>query len=360
MWQDLKITLEKVNIEQLKEKPDQNNLGFGDYFTDHMFLMKWNKELGWHDSEICPYHEFKIDPAALVFHYGQAIFEGLKAYRSKDDQIMLFRPKDNFERMNESALRICMPRIPVDKVLKGLRALLYLERDWVPSAPGASLYIRPTMIAVEPKLGVKPATSYYFYIILSPVGAYYAEGFSPTKIYISDKYVRAVKGGVGYAKTAGNYAASLLACEEAKQAGYAQVLWLDACENKYIEEVGTSNIFFLIGDELITPPLGGSILPGITRDSVMKLAEKLGITVKEKRISIDDVIVANENGSLKEAFGTGTAAVISPIGEFLYRDRKFFVNNGEIGEVSQRLFDELQQIQFGSGEDSFNWTVRVC
>lgn len=360
MWQDLEISLKKASNEQLKEKPDQNNLGFGVHFTDHMFMMKWNKEKGWHDSEICPYHEFKMDPAAMVFHYGQAIFEGLKAYMGKDGQIRLFRPKDNFERMNNSALRMCMPRLPVEKVVKGLKALIYLDREWVPSSLGATLYIRPTMIAVEPMLGVKPSASYCFYMIMSPVGAYYAEGFNPTKIFVSDKYVRAVKGGVGSAKTAGNYAASLLASEEAKKAGYTQVLWLDACEHKYIEEVGTSNIFFLINDELITPPLSGSILPGLTRDSVMKLAGEWGITVSEKQLTIDEVLAASQDGSLKEVFGAGTAAVISPVGELLYKDRKYLINNGVAGELAQKLFVELQQIQFGEKEDSFKWSVTVC
>jgi branched-chain amino acid aminotransferase len=359
MWQDQEITLKKADKDQLKEKPDQKNLGFGVHFTDHMFMMKWNKEKGWHDSEICPYHEFKMDPAAMVFHYGQAIFEGLKAYRGKDDQIRLFRPKDNFERMNTSALRMCMPRIPVEKVVKGLRALIYLDRDWVPSSPGATLYIRPTMIAVEPMLGVKPSASYYFYMIMCPVGAYYPEGFNPTKIFVSDKYARAVKGGVGNAKTAGNYAASLLASEEAKKAGYTQVLWLDACENKYIEEVGTSNIFFLINDELITPPLSGSILPGLTRDSVMKLAGEWGITVSEKRLAIDDVIAANQDGSLREVFGTGTAAVISPVGELFYKEQKYLINNGAAGELAEKLFRELQKIQFGETANSFKWSVKV-
>ncbi len=359
MWQDLEVTLKKAERNQLKEKPDQQNLGFGRYFTDHMFLMKWNKERGWHDAEICPYHDFTINPAAMVFHYGQAIFEGLKAYRSKDDAISLFRPKDNFERMNSSALRMCMPRIPIDKVLKGLKALLYLDRDWIPSAEGATLYIRPTMIAVDPMIGVKPATSYYFYIILCPVGAYYAEGFNPTKIYITDKYVRAVSGGVGEAKTAGNYAASLLASEEAKREGYTQVLWLDACEHKYIEEVGTSNIFFVINDELITPPLGGSILAGVTRDSVIQLAKSWDIAVAEKRLTIDEVIAASGNGSLTEVFGTGTAAVISPVGELNYKGSQYIINNGEIGSLSQRLYDELQQIQFGNSEDPFEWSVRL-
>jgi branched-chain amino acid aminotransferase len=359
MWEDMEVTLKKAEPKQLKEKPAPDNLGFGMHFTDHMFLMKWDQQQGWHDAEICPYHQFQLDPAAMALHYGQAIFEGLKGYRGKDDQLFLFRPKDNFNRMNESAMRMCMPRIPVDKVLKALKALLYLEKDWVPTAEGATLYIRPTMIAVEPTLGVKPSSQYYFFIIMCPVGAYYAEGFSPTKIYVTEKYVRAVKGGVGNAKTAGNYAASLLASEEAKKAGYTQVLWLDACDRKSIEEVGTSNIFLVIDDELITPPLHGSILSGITRDSVMKLASEWGVNVTEKRITIDEVISANKDGRLKEAFGSGTAAVISPIGELFYKGEKYIINNGETGELSKRLFDELQMIQNGEKGDSFNWTVRV-
>lgn len=359
MWKDLEVALEKVEPDKCKAKPSPDNLGFGVHFTDHMFLMTWTKDGGWHDAKICPYQDFSMDPASMVFHYGQAIFEGLKAYRGKDDQLFLFRPVDNFERMNVSALRMCMPRIPVENVVKALKALLYLEKDWVPKKEGATLYIRPTMIAVEPALGVTPSSKYYFYIILSPVGAYYAEGFNPTKIYISDEYVRAVKGGVGHVKTAGNYAASLYMSEIAKKEGYTQVLWLDACEHKYIEEVGTSNIFFKIAGELVTPPLGGSILGGLTRDSVIKLAESWGIKVSERKISIDEVLEAKEKGTLEEAFGTGTAAVISPVGEFLYKNTTYTVNNGETGELSTRLFTELQAIQNGTQDDPFKWVVRV-
>ena len=360
MWEDLEVTVEKVGEEKKKVKPAQGeDLGFGIHFTDQMFMMVWNREKGWHDARICPYQDFRMDPAALVFHYGQAIFEGLKAYRGEDGQIFLFRPRDNFERMNRSAVRMCMPRLPVDKVLKALKAMLYLEKDWIPTAAGASLYIRPTMIAVEPRLGVKAADEYYFYIILSPVGAYYPEGFTPTRIYVSDEHARAAKGGVGSAKTAGNYAASLLTTQQAKKAGYTQVLWLDACEKKYIEEVGTSNIFFVIGDDVITPSLDGSILEGITRDSVLKLAESWGYTTTERRISIEEVVAAAEDGTLKEAFGTGTAAVISPIGELYYRERAITVNGGRTGELSQRLYDALQGIQTGRKDDPFKWVVRV-
>jgi len=358
MWEDLEITLEKVAADKKKKKPDQNNLGFGVHFTDHMFLMKWNREKGWHEAKICPYSDFHLDPAAMLFHYGQAIFEGLKAYRGKDDQIFLFRPKDNFERMNVSALRMCMPRIPVEKVLKSLKALLYLEKEWIPVAEGTTLYIRPTMIGVEPFLGVRPSGEYYFYMILSPVGAYYKEGCSPTKIYVSDEYVRAVKGGVGYAKTSGNYAASLFTSELAKKAGCTQVLWLDACEHKYVEEVGTSNIFFKIADELITPPLDGSILPGVTRDAVIKLADSWGVNVSERNISIDEVLEANEKGELQESFGTGTAAVISPVGELHYKEKTYVINEGRTGELSSKLFTEIQAIQKGEKEDPFKWTVR--
>ncbi|MFH0783203.1 MAG: branched-chain amino acid aminotransferase [Pseudomonadota bacterium] len=359
MWEDLEIALEKVSGEKLKQKPSPETLGFGVHFTDYMFLMKWQREHGWHDAKICGKEEFRIDPAAMVFHYGQAIFEGLKAYRGKDDQLFLFRPKDNFERMNKSAVRMCMPRIPVDKIVNVLKSLIYLEKEWVPRAAGATLYIRPTMIAVEPTLGVKASSQYYFYIIMSPVGAYYAEGCNPTRIYVSDQYVRAVKGGVGDVKTAGNYAASLYMSEIAKKEGCTQVLWLDACEHKYVEEVGTSNIFFRIDDQLLTPPLEGSILGGLTRDSVIKLASSWGVSVVERRISIDEVLEAHQEGRLQEVFGTGTAAVISPVGELLFKGTSYKINNGQTGEISARLYTELQAIQHGYQDDPFKWMVRV-
>ncbi|MBC8209150.1 MAG: branched-chain amino acid aminotransferase [Desulfobulbaceae bacterium] len=359
MWDNLEIVVEKTDLALLKEKPAQDKLGFGAHFTDHMLRMTWNKEKGWHDAKICPYQDFQLDPAAMVFHYGQAIFEGLKAYKNEDGQVFLFRPQDNLERMNTSALRMCMPRLPVEKVLKGLKALVYLDRDWIPTNKGATLYIRPTMIATEAALGVRPSEEYYFYVIMSPVGAYYAEGFNPTKIFVTDKYVRAVKGGVGNVKTAGNYAASIMAGREAAKAGYTQVLWLDACERRYVEEVGTSNIFFRINDQLITPPLGGSILAGITRDSVMQLVRSWGVEVVERQITIDELLAACEDNTLQEAFGTGTAAVISPVGELCYRDQKYIINNNETGELSARLFEELQAIQGGRSEDPFRWVVRV-
>ncbi|MFP7754349.1 branched-chain amino acid aminotransferase [Thermodesulfobacteriota bacterium B35] len=356
---DLEIALHKATDEQRREKPDQDSLGFGQFFSDHMFVMHWNRERGWHDARIQPYQDFAIDPAAMVFHYGQAIFEGLKAYRGRDDQIFLFRPRDNLKRLNQSALRMCMPRVPEERTLQALKALVYLDRDWVPDNEGATLYLRPTMIATEPALGLRPSEEYIFFVINSPVGAYYSEGFNPVKIYVEDTYVRAVPGGVGAAKTAGNYAASVKALTEAQRKGYTQVLWLDAVERRYIEEVGTSNIFFVIDSELITPPLGGTILPGITRDSVLQLGRDWGLKVSERPITIDEVVAASEDGTLQEVFGSGTAAVISPIGELCYRDRNIVVNNGETGELSRRFFDALQAIQYGHREDPHGWRVRV-
>ncbi len=357
MWKDIDISLEKTATP--KPRPAVEALGFGKHFTDHMFRMDWNREHGWHQARICPYQSFQLDPAATVLHYGQAIFEGLKAYRGENGQIFLFRPLDNLERMNRGAVRMSMPRFPVDLVLQGLKALVYLDRDWIPGAHGSSLYLRPTMIGVDPYLGLKPADNYIFYLIMSPVSSYYAEGFSPTRIYVCRDYARAVKGGVGEVKTAGNYAASLLAYEMANKAGYTQVLWLDACERRYVEEVGTSNIFFLLGDTLVTPPLSGSILGGITRDSVINLARSWGVEVEERPVAIDEVLAASQDGTLKEAFATGTAAVISPVGELFCDDTGYPINQGAAGSLAERLFEELQAIQYGRSEDPFKWTMRV-
>jgi branched-chain amino acid aminotransferase len=357
MRKDLDISLEKA--ASLKDRPSAENLGFGKFFTDHMFQMEWTRDQGWHNGSIAQYASFSMDPASTVLHYGQAIFEGLKAYRGDDDQLYLFRPTDNFDRMNRAAVRMSMPRFPVDQVLKALKALVYLDREWIPAADGASLYLRPTMIGIDPFLGLKPADHYLFYIIMCPVGAYYAEGFSPTRIYVCTDYVRAVKGGVGDVKTAGNYAASMLASEKAREHGCTQVLWLDACERTYVEEVGTSNIFFQIDDTLITPPLSGSILGGITRNSVIKLAQSWNIAVEERPISISEVIEASQNGTLRESFATGTAAVISPVGELVYNDAPYPLNGGETGPLSIRLFKELQAIQYGRAADPFGWRVKV-
>lgn len=353
------IRVEKKAPGFLKAKPDENSLGFGQHMADHMFVMLYDAKIGWHDAVIKPYENFSLDPAAMVLHYGQEIFEGLKAYRGRDDRIFLFRPKDNLKRMNVSAARMCMPEIPEDVVYEGMKKLIALDKDWVPRADGATLYIRPTMIATEAGLGVRPAKQYIFFIINCPVGAYYPEGFNPVKIFVTDKYVRAVAGGVGNVKTGGNYAASIMAAVEAQQQGYTQVLWLDAIERKYIEEVGTMNIFFLVDDELITPPLSGSILPGITRDSVLRLTKDWGLKVSEKRITIDEILAANDKGHLQEIFGTGTAAVISPVGELNYKGRVCTINNGETGGLAQKLFDELQAIQNGYKQDPYGWVVEV-
>lgn len=358
--QELDITVTKAEERERKAKPDPGKLGFGVHFTDHMFAMHWNRERGWHNAEVHPYRNFSLDPAAMVFHYGQEIFEGLKAYRGQDHDIFLFRPQANLQRMNDSALRMCMPRFPQEAVLKAMKALVYLDRDWVPAGDGASLYLRPTMIATEPAIGLRASEEYIFYIIMCPVGSYYAGGAETVRIYVEDTYIRAAPGGVGEAKTGGNYAASLKAQAEAKKKGYAQVLWLDAIERKYVEEVGTSNIFFVIGDELLTSPLTGSILPGITRDSVLQLARDLGIKAVERRLSIDEVYTAHDAGTLKEIFSTGTAAVISPIGELCYRDRVISVNGGKAGELSARLLAELQAMQRGQREDRHHWLVRVA
>lgn len=346
--------------EYLKPKPDYDKLGFGKHFTDHMFSMKYKEGRGWHDPVIEPYHLLELDPTAMCLHYGQEIFEGLKAYRGPNNEIYLFRPQENIKRMNASAERLCMAQIDEALFLEALKKLVVLEKEWIPKTKGSSLYIRPTLIATEAALGVHPANEYLFFIIAGPVGAYYANGFSPTKIYVSEEYVRAAAGGTGAIKAAGNYAASLYASRIATNMGYTQVLWLDAREKKYVEEVGTSNIFFLIGDELITPPLGGTILPGVTRNSVIKLASHMGVKVVERPLAIDEVIAASEKGTLKESFASGTAAIISPVGQIFYRQKEYVINGGKTGALSEKLFNEILQIQYGMKEDPFGWRVRVA
>lgn len=348
---ELSITL----TQNPKQKPDYNNLGFGHYFTDHMFIMNYNPEQGWHNPRVEPYHKFDMDPATMVLHYGQAIFEGIKAYKNTEGKVQIFRPLGYLNRFNQSARRLCIPEMDVDTLYNGLTELVKIDADWIPTKPGTSLYIRPTVIATDPYLGVKPSDNYICYIILSPVGAYYPEGFKPVKIYVTDKYVRAVPGGLGFAKTPANYAASLAAQVEAKKLGYTQVLWLDAIERKYIEEVGTMNIFLKINDELITPVLEGSILGGMTRDSVITMAKSWGVKVVERRISIDEVFAAHANGSLKEVFGTGTAAVISPVSTLVYKDQEIIINNGQVGELSDKLYNAIDAIQYGTGKDPFEW-----
>ncbi|MDQ1912811.1 branched-chain amino acid aminotransferase [Paenibacillus sp. GD4] len=342
-----------------KEKPNENQLGFGIYYTDHMFILDYSTERGWHDARIVPYQPITLDPAAKVFHYGQTIFEGLKAYRTEDGRILLFRPEQNFQRLNRSNERLSIPHLDESLALEALKQLVLVDQDWVPSAPGTSLYIRPYIIATQPALGVAPSTHYKFMIIMSPVGAYYAEGLNPVKIYVESDYVRAVKGGVGEAKTAGNYAAGLKAQEGATEKGYSQVLWLDGVHRKYIEEVGSMNVFFKINGVVHTPALNGSILNGITRKSIIQLLKHWNIPVEERTISIEEIYEAGRNGSLEEAFGTGTAAVISPIGELNWRDDKLTIRDGQTGELSGKLYDTLTGIQKGSTPDPFGWTVEV-
>lgn len=356
----MEIKVTPAGPEQLKEKPtDESNLGFGDITTDHMFLVDYETGKGWLNPRIEPYGDLQIDPAAMSIHYGQEIFEGLKGYYGKDGGINLFRPVDNFRRMNRSATRLCMPEVDIDLVMEGLKRLLIIDREWLPKSAGTSMYIRPTMLATEPHLGVRPANNYLFFIILGPVGAYYKEGLNPIKIYVEDKYIRAAVGGTGETKTAGNYAASLFAAEEAKKKGFTQVLWLDAKEHKYVEEVGTMNMVFVIDDEIITAPLDGSILPGITRDSVLHMTREWGLKVSERSLSIDDVITAAENGRLKEAFGTGTAAVISPVGQVTYKGKDYIVAGGKMGDLSQRLYNEIVAIQYGEKDDPYGWRQKI-
>ena len=343
-----------------KEKPSDNVLGFGRYFTDHMFIMDYNIGEGWHDARIVPYGPIALDPSAMVFHYAQELFEGLKAYRCSDGHIQLFRPDKNIERMNNTCRRMCVPEVPMEDALQAIKTLVEYEKDWVPHSEGTSLYIRPFIIATEPQLGVHPSKTYQFIIILSPVGSYYAGGLYPVKIMIERKYVRCVKGGTGEAKVGGNYAASLLGQKEAEEKGYAQVLWLDGIERKYIDEVGAMNVFFVIDGKIITPSLAdGNILPGVTRRSCIELLKKWGYTVEERKLSIDEVIEAHKNGTLTESFGTGTAAVISPVGEYNDNGYVMTINNGEIGPISQKLYDELTAMQWGKTEDEMGWIVRV-
>jgi branched-chain amino acid aminotransferase len=342
-----------------KAKPDQNNLGFGNYFTDHMFIMDYTKGFGWHDPRIVPYGPLELEPSAMVFHYAQETFEGLKAYRTEEGNVQLFRVRDNLKRLNISNDRVCIPQIDEDVMFEAIKTLIKVDEDWIPSAPGTSLYVRPFVIATDPFLGVRPASTYKFMVILSPVGAYYKEGLNPTKIYVEDKYVRAVPGGIGFAKTGGNYAASLKAQVEANEKGYSQVLWLDGKERKYIEEVGTSNAFFKIDGKVYTAPLEGSILSGITRDSAIKLMKDWGYEVIEKRMTIQELKDLHEDGKLEEAFATGTAAVISPIGTLGWNGEDMIINRGEIGELSQKLYDSIASIQYGKSDDKFAWITKL-
>nr|WP_320016425.1 branched-chain amino acid aminotransferase [uncultured Desulfobacter sp.] len=348
---ELKVT----RVSEPGTRPKDEDLGFGTIFTDHMFVMDYEKDKGWFNARIEPYGDFSMSPASMVLHYGQAVFEGLKAYKTADGKIQLYRARDNFARMNRSCQGLCIPEIDIDFVMDALKQLLKLEQAWIPETMGTSLYIRPTIVATDPFLGVRASYTYKFFIILSPVGSYYAQGLQPVKIWVCEDHVRAVRGGVGEFKTPGNYAASLLAGEKAKKEGYNQVLWLDGIELKYIEEVGAMNIFFLINGELITPMLNNSILPGITRFSVIDLAKKWGIKVSERKLGIDEVIAAADDGSLQEMFGSGTAAVVSPVGEIRYKDRIINIGDGKPGDTCMKLYNALTAIQYGNAEDTEGW-----
>ena len=351
---DIKIT----RTTSPKAKPE-GPLGFGRIFTDHMFIMDYTKGKGWHDPRIVPYQDLVLSPAAMVFHYGQEMFEGLKAYKGDDGKSYLFRPDMNGKRTNDTNKRLCIPELPVDDFLQAVKAVVKEDEDWIPTEPGTSLYVRPFIIATEPFLGVDVSETFMFIIILSPSGAYYEEGLAPVGIWIEDDYVRAVRGGMGFAKTGGNYAASLAAQVKAHDDGYSQVLWLDGVERKYIEEVGAMNIFFKIDGTVVTPMLSGSILPGITRDSVLTLCREWGIPTEERKISVEELLEAQKNGKLEEVFGTGTAAVISPVGKLRYKDEVMTISGGEIGPLSQKIYDTVTGIQLGKIEDKHGWRVEV-
>ena len=352
---EIKVT----RAAQLKEKPESSKLVFGKCMTDHMLIIDYDEGQGWHDARIVPYGPLMIDPAAKVLHYAEEIFEGLKAYRTADGSIQLFRIMDNVRRLNASADRLCMPQIPEDMAREAIVELVKMEQDWVPHEKDTSLYIRPFMIGLDAALGVHSSHHVQFIVVVCPVGAYYPEGLNPVKIYIEDQDVRAVKGGTGMAKTGGNYAASLRAGNRAEQKGYTQVLWLDGVHRKYIEEVGAMNVMFKVDGKILTPDLNGSVLDGITRRSCIQLLKDWGYEVEERRISAEELFAAAKNGTLEEAWGTGTAAVVSPIGELAEGDEKCIINNNQIGEVTQKLYDQLTGIQWGRVEDPHNWITKI-
>ena len=355
-------SMDKIRITKTttpKVKPDYSNLGFGKYFTDHMFLMDYASDKGWYDPRIVPYGPISLDPSAMVLHYAQETFEGMKAYYSPEGKVLLFRPWDNFDRLNSSHNRLCIPPIDPDFALEALKTLLRVDIDWMPKEDGTSMYIRPFVIATEPHLGVRTSNNYIFCIILSPVAAYYPEGMAPVKIYVEDEDVRAVRGGTGEAKVGGNYAGTIRAQNKAQEMGFTQVLWLDGVHRKYIEEVGTMNVFFVIDGVVVTPSLSGSILPGITRRSCLEILRARNIPCEERMISVDELRTALESGKVSEAFGSGTAAVISPIGSLTFGDKTYEINGGQTGPISQELYDEITGIQWGKRDDSFGWSVEV-
>ena len=354
----LSIQIEKA--ARLKPlPPDESQLGFGRIFTDYMALADWSRERGWHHGRIVPFGPLPLHPASTCLHYAAEVFEGLKAYRRPDGGVQLFRPRENARRMIASAERLCLPALPEEEFLHLVTRLIQKEEAWVPRAQGASLYIRPFILGTDEKLGVHAAERALFGVILSPVGSYYREGLRPVGILIEEKDVRAVRGGTGYAKCGGNYAASIRAGTIAAEKGYSQVLWLDGVERKYVEEVGSMNIMFKVDGEIYTAPTVGTVLPGITRMSCIELLKKWGYKVHEERFTIDFIMDAAKTGKLEEVFGTGTAAVISPVGGLTYEGDSEVINNGEIGEVTQKLYDTLTGIQFGKQADDMGWIVPV-
>ena len=355
----MEITVRKTTAP--KQKPSMDGIPFGTYYSDHMFLMNYTAGTGWHDARIVPYGPLELEPTTMVLHYAQEIFEGLKAYRTAEGRIQLFRPIENIRRMNHSAEKLCIPQIPEDLFIDALKKLIELDESWVPSEPDTSLYIRPFVFATDAHLGVHVAHTYLFCIVTSPVGCYYPEGLNPVKIAIESREVRAVRGGTGFAKCGGNYAASLHASDIAEKAGFSQVLWLDGVEQKYIEEVGSMNVMFKIAGKVVTPSLAkGTVLPGITRKSVIEVLHSMGLEVEERDISVDELIAAAEDGTLEEAWGTGTAAVISPIGEIIYQGKEHVIGGFRIGELTQKLYDTVTGIQWGRLEDPYGWIVPVC
>ncbi|WP_257462061.1 branched-chain amino acid aminotransferase [Archangium lipolyticum] len=353
------LPIEVQRSATLKTKPSSEGLGFGKYFTDHMFRMDYSPERGWHQARILPHGPMGLDPGAAVFHYAQAVFDGSKVFRGKDGQLRAFRVLDHSKRLAASAERLAMPPVPPEVAREAIEALVKVDADWVPSAPGTSLYVRPVVMASEAFLGVRPADKYIFFIILSPVGNYFSGGAEPVRIWVEQQHTRAAPGGLGGAKAAANYAAGLQASVEAKKRGYAQVLWLDALEHRYIEEVGTMNLFVRIGDEVITPPLDGTFLPGITRESVLTLLRDWGTKVSERKLSIDELREAHQKGELREVFGTGTAAVISPVGALGFQDGQLLIGNGKVGELSQRIYDTVTGIQYGTQPDRHGWMTLI-
>ena len=353
------IDIKIIKTDAPKAKPEDSKLGFGKYFSDHMFIMDYTKEKGWHDARIVPFGKIELHPASTVLHYGAEIFEGLKAYRRADGGVQLFRPIENMRRLNNSAERLCLPTIPEEDNLQILKTFVELEKDWVPHSEGASLYLRPFLFGDDAFLGVHGVDHAVYMIIASPSGSYYKEGINPVGIMIESEDVRAVRGGTGYAKCGGNYAASNRAGDKAEKNGYSQVLWLDGVERKYIEEVGAMNVMFKINGEIITPALTGSILPGVTRKSCIEVLRSQGYKVTERLFSIDELKEALENGTLEEAWGCGTAAVVSPIGRLSYLGKEYIVNGGKIGEVTQKLYDTLTGIQWGKIEDTYGWIEKI-